>query len=350
MAKSKSYTSLVRELSKGKVFSVYLLCGEEDALVSRALDLISERVLESGSASDFSLTRLDAKSTSAGELDNAIRTVSLFGGRRLVILKDAQDLGAKEQKKLWMYLKDPLEASTLVLVVRGAGLNTRNPKLAKAAKAAKGFAKAISQSQGCVVDCLRPKARDLPKLAGQALSEHGLKVGQEGLYALVDAVGEDLGALWQAAEKLFLYKSGQGVVDASDVAQVVVNTRNQSVFELTDAVAEGSSLNALDGIRRLLRDGESPLSILSHLARHFRNLSKVKALVARGLNLDDVRSQLGLHPFVIKKSLQQSRRFSSTGLEAKLGLIASADLQLKGARLPDNLQLEVLVQRLCLQD
>jgi len=278
------------------------------------------------------------------------RTASLFGGRRLVILKDAQLLRPTEQDKLVAYLSAPVPTTSLVVVVRGAEPTTRDPKQAKAAKAAKKFLKAVEAGGGVVVTCPRPKARDLPRLAEQVLADADLRADRNGLYALVEAIGEDLGALWQAVEKLRLFKGGQGTVSAADVAEVVADTRTQSVFDLTDAVAEGDLVRALKGVRRLVRDGESPLAVLGHLVRHFRNLARVQALAARGLAADAIRRELGLHPFVVKKSIQQSRRFQPAGLARRLKLLTEADRDLKGGAVPDPLALEVLVRSLCEDD
>jgi DNA polymerase-3 subunit delta len=340
---------LNKALEKGPPAPAYLVAGEEDALVDRAIGLITQRVLREsgGPGEDFSLTRLDAKTSCAADVEAAARTASLFGGRRLVILRDAQALRADDQTRLAKYLSQPVTTATLVVVVRGAGPDSRDPKRAKAAKAARALKKAIEKGGGAVVECPRPKARDLPRVAEQVLEESGLSADRDGLFALIDAIGEDLGALWQAVDKLALYKGGQGQITSQDVSAVVADTRTQSVFDFIDAVAEGSLSKALGGVRRMVRDGDSALAILAHLSRHFRNLARVQALSARGESADAIRSELGVHPFVIKKSLQQSRRFQQRELADRLALLAAADREFKGGGLADSLALERLVVALC---
>ncbi len=340
-------TELARQLRADEPAAAYLICGEEGALVDRALGLISERVLAAAAQPDLALTRLDGRDSTAAEVEAAARTGSLFGGRRLIVLRDAQSLGAEEQKRLAVYLAEPVPTTSLVLVVRGAGPKTRDPRRSKAAKAARAYKKAIEKGGGTVVDCPRPKPRELPRLAEKLLEQGGLQVDRDGLYALVEAIGEDLGALDQAIEKLALYKGGRGRVAAADVVEVVADTRTQSVFDLTDAAAEGRLRQALVGLRRMLRDGESPLALLGHLARHFRNLARVQSLAQRGEGSDSIRQALGLHPFVVKKSLKQARRFSPPGLARRLQQLGLADRRLKSSGLADALVLELLVRQLC---
>ncbi len=337
---------LGKALARGELAPVYLISGEEDALVERALGAVVERALAAKGASDLALSRLEGKGASAAEVEAATRTGSLFGGRRLVILRDAQQLAAGEQKKLAEYLRKPLRGATLVLVVRGAGPGSRDPKAGKAATAARAFQKAIEAGGGVCVDCPRPKARELPRLAGELLAEQGLTADRDGLHALVDAIGEDLGGLMQAVEKLALWKGGRGEIGEDDVAQVVADTRSQSIFDLTDATAEGDAGRALGVLRRALRDGEGALAILGHLTRHLRSLASAQALAGRGQGQEEIREALGLHPFVVKKALEQARRFSAEGLSRCLLALAESDRALKGGRLPDEIQLERLVMRL----
>jgi DNA polymerase III subunit delta len=337
---------LGKALTKGELAPAYLIAGEEEALLERALKMVMTRALSARGASDLSVSRLEGKGASAAEVEAATRTGSLFGGQRVVVLRDAQQLAPAEQKKLTEYLKKPLRGATLVLVVRGAGPGSRDPKAGKAASAAKAFQKAIEAGCGVVVDCPRPKARELPHLAEELLAEQGLSADRDGLYALVDAVGEDLGGLMQAVEKLGLYMGGAGSVAAMDVAQVVADTRSESIFELTDATAEGDAGRALGVLRRALRDGEGALGILGHLTRHLRNLAAVQALARRGQGQEEIREALGLHPFVVKKSLDQARRFTSDGLARCLLALAESDRALKGGRLSDEVQLERLLLQL----
>ncbi|MBW2700954.1 MAG: DNA polymerase III subunit delta [Deltaproteobacteria bacterium] len=338
---------LAQSLKKGNPASLYLIAGEEGALVDRALDILSSKILSGKGSDDFSYSRFDGRTASATEIEAAARTASLFGGHRLVILREAHLLRAAEQKKLLVYLKKPVPTTTLVLVVRGAGPSSRGPRQAKASKAARAFQKAVEKGGGQVVDCPRPRARDLPKLAEQLLGDQGCSADRDGLYALVEAVGEDLGALMQAVDKLALFKGGEGRIDSKDVREVVADTRSESVFDLTDAAAEGDLTRALGVLRRMLRDGEAPLPILGHLTRHFRNLATVQALARRGRSADDIRAALGLHPYVVKKCTQQSRRFGSGRLAAAIESLAKADQGLKGGRIPDELICERLLFALC---
>ena len=122
-------------------------------------------------------------------------------------------------------------------------------------------------------------------------------------------------------------------------------------WTFTDAIDAGRTEDALVQLHRLLDGGDRhPLVVLAILHRHVQGL----------LRLDDpsiqseaqAASALGIAPgrstFPAKKALAASRRWGSRGVAEAIGLVADAELGLKGASAwPGEAILEVLVARLC---
>ena len=79
--------------------------------VDRAVDLISKRVLAEVREREFALTRLEGATASAEEVEIAARTASLFGGRRLVVVREFQRIKEKELTRLLHYLENPVRHS-----------------------------------------------------------------------------------------------------------------------------------------------------------------------------------------------------------------------------------------------
>jgi len=333
------------ELNKGVFAPVYQLCGEEGAWVERALELVLTAAQQKGQMGAHSLVRLEGKGASAHEIEVLVRTCSLFGGRKFVVLQDAHAMRADEAKKLHAYLHKPVASSTLVLVSRGLGPTSREAKSAVANL--KAFQTAVKKGGGVFVDCPKIKARDVPSLIRSLLKQQGLSADPQGAHALAEAIGEDVGGMFQAVEKLSIYLGGQGQVTARDVAEVVASSRTLSVFELNDAVGERSPERALMVLDTMIRDGENALGILAQLTRHVSNLASVQALAKRGQSQEEIKVQLGLHPFVVKKTLEQCRNHRPASLSRSLALFHEADVQIKRGKLPERLVLERLVMGLC---
>lgn len=340
------FFSLQKKLARGQPAPVYLVVGEEEELVERAVAAISERLLRHGDGQQLARERIDGASADAAQVDMALRSGSLFAGRRLVLVAGAQQMRVEELAKLEQVLAACSTVATLLLQARGLDLRSRDPKKARLARALQKLAKAVEQAGGVVVECPRPRARDLPRWIERALQQRGLSADARACQAIADAVGEDIGAIERAAEKLLLLRGGPGPVDEQQVVEVVADTRVQNIFDLTDAVGRGEPGRALQVLDGALREGDHPLALLTHLTRHIRNLALVDAGARQGVDADELRRRLGLHPFVIKKCLSQRRRFSQATLARALQALAQADLALKSSGRPAELVLERLVLQL----
>ena len=118
-------------------------------------------------------------------------------------------------------------------------------------------------------------------------------------------------------------------------------------WDLTDAIDRGDTATALVTLRRMLRAGDRhPLQVMATLHDHYRRMLRldgagVHERAGRG------RRARRVAPFQAQKALDQARRLGHDGLARAFGLLAEADLDLRGhARGLPELVLEVLVARL----
>ncbi|HZY08588.1 MAG TPA: hypothetical protein VFE69_12615, partial [Ilumatobacteraceae bacterium] len=89
-----------------------------------------------------------------------------------------------------------------------------------------------------------------------------------------------------------------------------------------------------------------PLQVMAILHNHY-----TKLLTLDGADAGDeasVAAVLGIKPgFPARKALEQYRKLGNSGVVRAIGLLAQADLDLRGAKeWPDELVMEVLVARL----
>jgi DNA polymerase-3 subunit delta len=329
---------------QGEPLPAYLVWGDEPHLVERAAKQLVAFLLQGRGADDPSLLRLEGAGLKAEQLIAELRSDSLFGGRRLVVVNDAGSISRTEAAKLDEYFLRPVASSTLLLVAPSCGERKGAGRLAQE------LSQGVERAGGMVIECARPRAREMNALARRELERAGLKATAEGVQALLQAVGEDLPALEAAVEKLFCFLGPQGMVDADQVAAVIHGSRQSTVFQFTDAVGERSATRALRVLSQLLEQGESPLMILSLLVRHLRQLLQVSGLAARGEQQTAIQKTLGLPPFVVAKCLEQARNYSRRQLWQTLIRLDLSDRALKTGVVPPALQLEKLVRELVCSD
>jgi DNA polymerase-3 subunit delta len=267
-------------------------------------------------------------------LDSA-RTIPFGTSRRVVVIRNAGQLGADDSKPLAAYVAAPEPTAVLVL---DYGDKSPPAALAKALKAADAREVGADQSLAAV------------------LAEHargaGVRLERDAADLVAARLGEDVGRV-PALVELLASTYGPGArLGADDIEPYLGDEGAVPVYQLTNAIDDGDHAEALAVLHRL-RDaaGLHPLQIMATLHGHYRRL----------LRLDDpsVRSdgdavaalkELGgrpPNPYVAKRSRQQAQALGGDGVRAACELLAQADLDLRGAkRVPDDAVLEVLVSRL----
>ena len=118
-------------------------------------------------------------------------------------------------------------------------------------------------------------------------------------------------------------------------------------WELSDAIDKGDTAGALRALERMMAGGDRhPLQVMAILHGHYARL-----LALDGSGASDEASAaaaMGIKPgFPARKALDQYRRMGGAKVVRAVGLLAQADLDLRGAKdWPESLVMEVLVARL----
>lgn len=298
------------------------LFGDEPFLKGLVLAELRRTVLGEDEA-EFALTRFDGRSVDWRTVSDELLTVGLFGGgRRLVVVDDADDFVSDHRGQLEDYVARPSRTGTLALIVQTWPSNTR---LAKQAAA-----------NGLAVECKAPpEARLIKWLATLARDRHSARLERDAAESLVEIVGPELGLIDQELAKLAAAASGEPI-GAELVQQLVGGWRAKTAWDMLDAAVEGRTGEALTELDRLLLSGENPIAIMGQIAatlRRFaaatRSIEQTEASGGRA-NLRQALELAGVKPFVIQKGEAQLRRLGRQRAGQIYRWLLEADLALKG--------------------
>lgn len=329
-------------LSEGGPRQVYALDGDERFLVDEALAAIKNAAL-APRARDFNLDVLDAKDAPIARVIDAANTLPAFAPLRVVVVKEAQRYedksggDSRELELLAAYLAKPSPTTVLIFVAA--------QKLDGRLKLYKLLSKA-----GALIRFSHPAEREMPQVVQQRAKAMGLKLDQEAGRALVDAIGASIGGVIEALEKLALYvgPAAGGVVTRRDVEEVVSPAKEESIFELSDAVGGRDLARAFELLHAMLEVSRAhPLQLLALLAGHWRRLILARSLGVEGRgSRDELITALKVPPFVVERLVTQARRQPLPALISGLEAIAAADRALKGGKLEHARVMERLVMGL----
>lgn len=307
------------ELSKGVLAPVYLLTGED---VYRKNEVIS-RIKELVNPDDFNFLRTTADPASLSEALAQANTAPVFSNARLIVLtgldklrKDAK--GPREA--LIRYLENPLPTTTLVL--------THND--AKKMKAEKVLSE-VCADHGRVVNFDELKEATLEIWVQGKFAQKGLQAQADAVRLLCETVGNELTALANEIEKLFLYTLDREnkTISPADVLACIGFSKEMGPYDLANALIACQKNTALQLVDKLLDDGEEPVAVLAKMTYPILKMARIKRLTQAGLPPATILHAAGLLPWE-KYLISAARRFpAQKQFEQALNRMIDADMGFK---------------------
>ncbi len=183
------------------------------------------------------------------------------------------------------------------------------------------------------VECDPPRrAREVVSFVRAEAERQGVDIARGVAEALAERVGPQLLLLRQEIAKAALLAGEDQKVTPAHIAAGTGEFAEEPIWDLTDAIGEGRSADALALLAKLMRAGAAPPVMLGSLASHFRRLLRVRS----GASVQGP-------PFVRKKLEGQARGFTLARLLACLRAIHETDTAIKGA---GALRPEIALERL----
>ena len=302
----------------------YLVTGPQEVLVRREADRIIEE-LRGAAGGEIELTDVRADDVAEQGLPD-LQTGSLFGGPRVVRIRDAQDLGADAQQQLRALLEQPPAEGTLVLTASGTGR-------------IRSLAQRIDKLGGRI-DAAPPRDWDVGawrRLAAAELARHGREADGGAVQSLLDHAGLDVGALVEKAAQVAA-AAPAGAITGAQVDAVVVGHGSRGAFAVADAMCEGDAAEAVRLLRGTLDAGNEPVMILGALAYRIRAIVAVAGQVA-----SKEQTGLGISSGQARHLDAARGAFGPGDLTRAYRHLADADVALKGSDLPPEVVLEQTV-------
>ncbi|MGK5629742.1 DNA polymerase III subunit delta [Streptomyces sp. URMC 123] len=291
---------------------VTVAVGQEGLLLDRAV----RQVIAAARAADADtdVRDLTPDALQPGTLAQ-LTSPSLFAERKVVVVRDAQDLSADTIKDVKSYLAAPVEEITLVLLHAGGAKG-------------KGLLDAARKAGAREVACPKmTKPADRLAFVRSEFRTAGRSAAPEACQALVDALGSDLRELASACAQLVA--DVEGTIDEAVVARYYTGRAEASSFTVADRAVEGRAAEALEALRWAMATGVAPVLITSALSQGVRSIGKL-ASAPRGMRPADLARELGMPPWKIDRVRQQVRGWSADGVSVALRAVAEADAAVKG--------------------
>jgi DNA polymerase III delta subunit len=384
----KDFPRLLKEIKEGHAHQVYLLHGER-FLCREATDELISHLLPDDRKKDQQLRNIDGEQENSADLISQLRTYNLFGGRLVFRVSDARvfdamnregqaakgqgasppPAGQGEGEHLAAVLEAGLPAANILVLVSEAVDKRR--RLYKYIEN-HGVILDLAVEKGSSAAARKDQENLLRELAVRSFSALGKKIEPRALSVLLERVGFHPVAVVIESEKLALHAGENQVVTQEDLDLMLGRTREEALYELTEAVGGRDLETALLILRRLQESQLHGLVIIAGLRNFLKKLLLIRAYqelekpcYQRGMafsffqqgylpqlkaSCTEWPSLLAGHPFVLYKIFCQAEKLSASYLRKALARLLEAEYRLKSSRLPDRLILEDYLFQLLLEN
>ncbi len=306
---------------------LHLILGDEELLVDRAIGEVLRAARAAAGTADIPVNRMRAGEVSTNELAELL-SPSLFADERVVVLESAAEAG-KDAVELIASAAADLPPGTVLVVVHSGG--------GRAKALADQLKKLGAEVHPCAKITKAAERSDFVRAEFRALK---VKVDDDTLAALLDAVGSDIRELASACSQLVADTGGQ--VDAAAVRRYHSGKAEVSGFDIADKAVVGDVAGSAEALRWAMMRGMPHVVLADALAEAVHTIARVGPLSGDPYRL---ASELGMPPWRIQKAQKQSRRWSRDRIATAIRLVAALNADVKGAAADADYVLEEAVRK-----
>jgi len=267
---------------------------------------------------------------------NAVQSPPFMTECRVVVVREIGNLTGEQGKWLAEWIADPLEGVHLVLVSGGGRVPVALDKACKASATVVG-----------------PAGEQTATALASAAKAARLRLSADASARIATHLGDDAGRVPELVELLRATYGANAVLDVDAVEAYLGELGTAGRFDLTNAIDRGELGTALEVLHRLLTATSAaqpkplhPMQVMASLVFHYQRLLRLDD--ASITTKEQAAEVLGMKSAGgARFPLEAARRLGSDGLREALGLLAQAELDLRGqSGLDERTAIDVLVARL----
>lgn len=317
------FEKLLNDLKKGNYAPIYFFQGDEPFYLNELSDHIEEHCLNEQDKG-FNQTILYGKDADMGKILSSARGFPMMAERRLLMIKEAQDIRDfnKESTNALFeaYLENPANTTVLVFVYR-------NKLLAKNTRLYKRLDK-----NAVVYNAKKIYDNQVSGWIKEYISSKGLTMSVKGVQILADYIGNNLERLANEINKIKINLSSGEEIGEEHIQKFVGINKDYNVFELQNALGKKDVLKANKIVNYF---GENPKAnpVIPVIAILFTFFSKLLLIHHSNDRSERVLAGvLKVNPFFVKDYVLASRYYPLSKVIQNIHAIKEADLIVKGVK------------------
>ncbi len=265
------------------------ICGPDDFLVNRVGKERFDTLAAEADADEYArdvvsgfANKVDEVETAVNRFRDAVQTVPMFGGKRIVWFKDVSFLadnvtgraeGTLRQVEALQELLEKVNPEEVIVVITAAPVDRRR-SFPKWCETNADFTLAGGDSENAG-----------EALAAVALAEAktmGVTFGESAVELLLTKVGANTRLLTEEVRKLATYAGEESVIEEAHVMELTANVAEGDFFEAADRFFAGDLHGSLSALQRHFFAGGDARPLLISLQNRNRILIQARVLMDAG--------------------------------------------------------------------
>lgn len=191
------------------------------------------------------------------------------------------------------------------------------------------------------------KGAKLSAWVNQEIKEKGGNISRYALEYLIENTNGDTWKTNSLIDQLTAYVQDREI-ELKDVQLFLDEKIDDNIFNLVDALIAGQTKKVYQMIQEQYRIGEDAQFILSMILRQIKILLELRDLYDREdtMSSEILAKQLGLHPFVVKKSLPFVKKYNQDKLKNIYTKLLDIDIKTKTGQGDQSILLDILVGKM----
>lgn len=320
-----TYAGLRNEIKNRKFRSIYVLNGDEPFFIDQLSELIVNTALNEDQR-DFNLSIFYGNDADVNNVINTCKQYPAFSDYRVVLLREAQNVGKQPGRKNDMdlfqyYAEKPMPTTILIICYKGDTLKS------------KPFLEVLKNNKSGVVfaSTKMKRASELQAFIKNYVSSLGCNIDIKSISMLADFIGNDIARLSSELDKLRIIVGDTNTITPELIEKNIGISKDYNNFELEDALVRRDALKAYRIIDYYEKNPKNNrvAPTLSLLFSFFSNVLIVRAskdkspagLMAATVNKSEYR---------IRKFQEAARNYSTRACVNIISYLRECDVKSKG--------------------
>lgn len=311
----KKIEEILNHFNKRQFSPVYLLTGEENYYIDLLTSKFEEEILDEAEK-DFNFTTLYGLETNAKEICSFAKQYPMMSEKRLIVVKEFQQMDKKELSSLSFYVEKPLDSTILVFVNKNKTID-------------KKFSDKVNKS-GIIFESAKLYENKVIPWIDKYVRDKGFSIENSATNLIFECLGNNLQKIANEIDKMSINLKEGTQITQSDVANHIGVNKDYNIFELQNAIGKLNHTKINRIVDYLLSNtNENPIqAMLPNLFAYFVKIAIVSQL--KDKTNESVVSAIGVSPYFAKDYIYASQIFSLEKIYQNIEMIKDYDLKTKG--------------------